>query len=67
MSILLENTLNFVALLNSVHPHVSTTTLNRLIKISKAMISMTGRVTILGISRWGGKGGAYRTVQRGRI
>ncbi len=28
------------------------------------MISMTGRVTMLGISRWGGKGCSYRTVQR---
>jgi len=25
---------------------------------------MTGRVTMLGISRWAGKGGSYRTVQR---
>ena len=25
---------------------------------------MTGRVTRLGISRWAGKGGRYRTVQR---
>ncbi len=28
------------------------------------MLSMTGRVTMLGISRWGGKGCSYRTVQR---
>ena len=25
---------------------------------------MTGRVTMLGISRWAGKGGGYRTIQR---
>jgi hypothetical protein len=25
---------------------------------------MTGRITMLGISRWAGKGGSYRTVQR---
>ena len=25
---------------------------------------MTGRVTMLGISRWTGKGGSYRTIQR---
>ncbi len=25
---------------------------------------MTGRVTMLGISRWAGKGGSYRTIQR---
>jgi putative transposase len=29
-----------------------------------ALLSMTGRVTMLGISRWAGRGGSYRTVQR---
>ena len=29
-----------------------------------AMIAMTGRVTMLGLSRWTEKGGSYRTVQR---
>jgi len=29
-----------------------------------AMLVMTGRVTMLGISRWAGPGGSYRTVQR---
>jgi len=33
-------------------------------RIAQAMLSMTGRVTMLGISRWTGKGGSYRTVQR---
>ena len=28
------------------------------------MLAMTGRVTMLGISRWTGPGGSYRTVQR---
>jgi putative transposase len=28
------------------------------------MLSMTGRVTMLGISRWAGRGGSYRSVQR---
>jgi len=32
--------------------------------IAQSMLSMTGRVTMLGISRWAGKGGSYRTVQR---
>ncbi len=32
--------------------------------IITAMIAMSGRVTMLGISRWAGKGGSYRTVQR---
>ena len=29
-----------------------------------AMLAMSGRVTMLGISRWTDKGGSYRTVQR---
>ena len=33
-------------------------------RIVKAILSMTGRVTMLGISRWAGNGGSYRTVQR---
>jgi hypothetical protein len=28
------------------------------------MLVMTGRVTMLGIARWAGKGGSYRTIQR---
>jgi hypothetical protein len=28
------------------------------------MLVMTGRVTMLGLSRWAGTGGSYRTVQR---
>jgi len=32
--------------------------------IMTAIITMTGRVTMLGISRWAGKGGSYRTIQR---
>jgi IS4 transposase len=33
-------------------------------RIIPAMLAMTGRVTMLGISRWTEKGGSYRTVQR---
>ncbi len=33
-------------------------------RIIQAMLSMSGRVTMLGLSRWAGKGGSYRTVQR---
>ncbi|MCK4492688.1 MAG: transposase [Methylococcales bacterium] len=32
--------------------------------IVDATLAMTGRVTMLGISRWSEKGGSYRTVQR---
>jgi len=41
------------------------TTLRRLVVIVSAVLAMTGRVTMLGISRWTeGKGGSYRTIQR---
>ena len=33
-------------------------------RIITAMLSMTGRVTMLGLSRWAEKGGSYRSVQR---
>jgi putative transposase len=40
------------------------TTLRQLGYIVPAMLAMTGRVTMLGISRWTEKGGSYRTIQR---
>lgn len=43
---------------------LSAKTFAQLTIIITAMLSMTGRVTMLGISRWTGKGGSYRTVQR---
>lgn len=43
---------------------VDKTTLKQLSRIALALLTMTGRVTMLGISRWTEKGGSYRTVQR---
>jgi putative transposase len=40
------------------------TTVRHFRHIALAMLAMTGRVTMLGISRWTGAGGSYRTVQR---
>ncbi|MBX0328226.1 transposase [Oscillochloris sp. ZM17-4] len=40
------------------------TTLRQLGRIVLAMLAMTGRVTMLGLSRWTGTGGSYRTIQR---
>ncbi len=39
-------------------------TLAQLKIIVTALLAMSGRVTMLGISRWSGEGGSYRTVQR---
>jgi DDE superfamily endonuclease len=46
------------------HPEVTMTTIRHLCVITLALLAMTGRVTMLGISRWTGPGGSYRTVQR---
>jgi putative transposase len=56
--------MDIVALLQSLAPYVTPTTLRQMSCIITAMIAMSGRVTMLGISRWAGKGGSYRTVQR---
>ena len=40
------------------------TTQRRLTRITEALLSMTGRITMLGLSRWSVRGGSYRTIQR---
>jgi putative transposase len=55
---------DIVALLQCTRPHMTATTVRQLSRIIVAMVAMTGRVTMLGLSRWAGKGGSYRTVQR---
>jgi len=56
--------MDILALLQCLHPSVTVTTRRQLSRIIFAMLVMTGRVTMLGLSRWAGKGGSYRTVQR---
>ena len=56
--------MDIVALPQCLRPQVTTTTYRRLSRITLALLVMTGRITMLGISRWAGKGGSYRTVQR---
>src|SRR5574342_950045 len=53
-----------VALLQCLQPCVSATTLRQCSRIVRALLVMTGRVTMRGLSRWAGKGGSDRTVQR---
>lgn len=43
---------------------MTATMLRQLSRIILALLGMTGRVTMLGISRWTEQGGSYRTVQR---
>src|SRR5882672_3568562 len=56
--------MDIVALLPCLHPAVTKTTRRQFSRIVLAMLVMTGRVRMLGLSRWAGPGGSYRTVQR---
>ena len=56
--------MNILALLETLSPILSKTDIRRMRWIAQSMLSMTGRITMLGISRWTGKGGSYRTIQR---
>ncbi|NWH07019.1 transposase, partial [Desulfobacter latus] len=51
-------------LFSVIKPVLNNTLMNQLIIITEALFTMKGRVTMLGISRWSGKGGSYRTIQR---
>lgn len=53
-----------LALLQCLLPEIKITTMRQLSQIIMAMLAMSGRVTMLGISRWTGVGGSYRTVYR---
>ena len=55
---------DIIAVLRCLDQSLSKTTLRQLGRIVPAMLAMTGRVTMLGISRWADQGGSYRTVQR---
>src|SRR5215471_128905 len=56
--------MDILALLQCLQPTVTKTTLRQCSRIVLAMLVMTGRVTMLGLSRWAGIGGSYRTIQR---
>ena len=56
--------MDIVALLACLQPLVTAVTLRHFSLIVPALLTMTGRVTMLGLSRWTEKGGSYRTLQR---
>lgn len=45
-------------------PELTLTTIRQFSRIVPALLAITGRVTMLGISRWTARGASYRTVQR---
>ena len=55
---------DILALLQCLLPEIKVTTMRQLSQIVMAMLAMSGRVTMLGISRWTLSGGSYRTVIR---
>ena len=56
--------MDIVALLACLQPLVAAVTLRHLALIIPALLTITGRVTMLGLARWTEKGGSYRTLQR---
>src|SRR5260370_8295753 len=56
--------LDIVVVFTWLREYVAPTTLRQLRRVTEAMLSMTGRVTMKGLSRWTDQGGSYRTVQR---
>jgi hypothetical protein len=68
-----QNTLNhkeqipmkeIIRALSSIDNILNRKTFNQLNILVEAILSMTGRVTMLGMSRWSEDGGSYRTIQR---
>jgi hypothetical protein len=53
-----------LALLQNIAPLVETTTFCRMRHVVFGMLVASGRITMLGLSRWTEKGGSYRTLQR---
>ena len=56
--------LDILTLLQGLEIHWDKTSIRRLSRIAQGMLAMSGRVTMLGISRWSEAGGSYRSVQR---
>jgi putative transposase len=56
--------LDIMVVLGCLSQCLDATVLRQLCCVSEAIVSMTGRVTMRGISRWTNKGGSYRTLQR---
>jgi len=56
--------MDILSLLACFQPLVAAATMRHFSLIVPALLTMTGRVTMLSISRWTDKGGSYRTVQR---
>ena len=55
---------DILALLTCLNFQLDTTQVSHFGRIISALLAMSGRITMKGISRWAGKGGSYRNIQR---
>ena len=55
---------DILSVFSVLHPHLSMTSLRQFSRVVLGLLAMTGRVSMLNISRWMSEGGSYRTVQR---
>ena len=55
---------DILSVFSVLYPHLSTTTVRQFSRVVLELLAMTGRVTMLNMSRWTSEGGSYRTVQR---
>ena len=53
-----------LALLQIIATQIEKTTLRQMSQVIFGMLVVSGRITMLGLSRWTEKGGSYRTIQR---
>jgi putative transposase len=53
-----------LALLQTIAPLLSKTTLRQMSRVVFGLLSASGRISMLCLSRWTEKGGSYRTIQR---
>ena len=56
--------MDILALFQCLGPHVTATTLRQCSRITRALLVMTGRITMRGLAPLAGPAGSYRTVQR---
>ncbi len=56
--------IKILELLENIAPLVEKTMLGQMGQVVSGMLVSTGRLTMLGLSRWTEKGGSYRTIQR---
>ena len=55
---------DILALLQNIAPLLEKTTFRRMSQVIFGMLVASGRITMLGLSRWTENGGSYRTIQR---